>query len=118
MNELVFRLDVTVYDMEDPGVGGSIRNMVIVAIVFFTILVLIEFKYISLLIYYIRCHHKKELQSIEATGRINADVQAEKNKVNEMDEDDLEETNLVIRNLTKFYGNLAVVKEICIAVER
>lgn len=98
--------------------GRSVGNMIIVAIVFFIILVLIEFKYFSLLIYYIRCHHKKELPSIEAAGRINADVQAEKNRVNEMDEDDLEETNLVIRNLTKFYGILAAVKEICIAVER
>lgn len=103
-------------DWTEPGIGRGLFYMGLVSIIFITILFLMEFEIFSLAIYYIRSRHKEKLPTIRKSAKINDDVQIEKDKVNKMTEDELASTNLVLRNLTKFYGGLLAVKELCIAV--
>lgn len=103
-------------DWAEPGIGRGLFYMGLVAIICIAILFLMEFKIFSLAIYYIRSRHKKKLPIIKKSAIINEDVQIEKDKVNKMTEDELTSTNLVVRNLTKFYGGLSAVKELCIAI--
>lgn len=103
-------------DWAEPGIGRGIFYMALVAFIFIAILFLMEFEIFSLAIYYIRKRHKEKLPTIKKSAKINDEVQIEKDKVNEMTEDELASTNLVVRNLTKFYGGLSAVKELCIAV--
>ena len=103
-------------DWSAPGIGRGLFFMSFVAIIFFAILLLHEFGLISLAIYYIRGHHKAETPRLPKS-KLNDDVQAEKDKVNEMSSAQLVSTNLVVRNLTKFYGDFLAVKELCIAVD-
>lgn len=111
--------DVTLYGWEEPGIGRSITYMSMVAIAFFSILLTFEFRLISLALYYIRGVQAIVLPIIApSVGHLNVDVQNEKDKVNDMTDDELEDYNLVVRNLTKFYGIKAAVKELCFAIER
>lgn len=103
-------------DWSAPGIGRALFFMSFVAIIFFAILLLHEFGQISLVIYYIRGRHKEETPRL-SKSKLNNDVQAEKDKVNGMSSKELVETNLVVRNLTKFYGDFVAVKELCIAVD-
>lgn len=103
-------------DWSAPGIGRALFFMSFVAILCFVILLLHELGLISLAIYYIR-HRRKEETPRVPKSKLNDDVQAEKDKVNGMNSQELMSTNLVVRNLTKFYGDLIAVKELCIAID-
>ncbi|XP_031638221.1 ATP-binding cassette sub-family A member 2-like [Contarinia nasturtii] len=107
--------DISIYDWSEPGIGRSLTYMTIVTIVLFSILLVNEFRLVQHALYYAHGLHKKELPTIETTERINPDVQAEKNKVNEIS---MADYSIVLQNLTKFYGNVPAVKDLCLAIER
>lgn len=102
---------------DEPGIGRGLFFMSLVAIIFLAILLLMEFGIFSLAIYYIRGRHKEKTPRIPKNAKLNDDVRIEKEKVNEMAAEDMMLTNLVVRNLTKFYGELLAVNELCIAVD-
>lgn len=52
------------------------------------------------------------------TNAIDSDVINEKIKVNSMTPLDIQANNLVLQNLTKFYGDFLAVKGISVAIKR
>lgn len=88
------------------------------AIAFFFILWAIEYRILSRVAAFKNALFKKKLPSVLASDEIENDVKNEKNKVNSMNEYDLQTHSLVLQNLTKFYGKFLAVKELCVAVKR
>ncbi|XP_055326120.1 phospholipid-transporting ATPase ABCA3-like, partial [Sitodiplosis mosellana] len=110
--------DENIYDWDEPGIGRSLTYMTITAIVFFIILWMIECRIISTIRHYIRRPSSQPSPLLLVSNAIDGDVINEKNKVNAMTRENLQAHNLVLQNLTKFYGDFLAVKGISVAVKR
>lgn len=88
------------------------------ALAFFIILWLIEYRILSRIIYYIHGLSAKKVTLIVGTTVFDSDVRNENDRVNAMTSKDLKSSNLVIKNLTKFYGDFMAVKGISVAVKK
>lgn len=109
---------MNIYDWDEPGIGRSLTYMAITAITFFIILWIIEYRIISTVRRYI-CRSSSQTSSrTHVSNAIDCDVINEKNKVNAMSLEELQTNNLVLQNLSKFYGDFLAVKGISVAVKR
>ena len=79
---------------------------------------MIEYRIISIIKRYIRRPSEKPSPHAFVSNAIDCDVINEKNKVDAMTPRDLKANNLVLQNLTKFYGNFLAVKGISVAVKK
>jgi hypothetical protein len=61
-------------------------------------------------------HREPELTPLEAT--LDSDVRDEIEKVKAMTPKDIAEHNLVLRNLTKYFGNLLAVDRVNLAMDQ
>lgn len=92
--------------------------MVNTGIVFFAILLIIEYRVFAGLIYFIRSFFERDLPPISENGHIDDDVNDEKQKVDRMTINDLQTNSLVLRSLSKFYDKFLAVNQISIAIKR
>ena len=79
---------------------------------------MIEYRIISIIKRYIRRPSEKPSPLLFVSNAIDCDVINEKNKVESMTPQDLKTNNLIIKNLTKFYGDFLAVKGISVAVKK
>lgn len=84
---------------------------------FIVILVLIEYNVLSKVYSTIIRKFRRNLPAIQDSS-LDDDVREEKQKVDAMTSDDLQVNNLVLKNLTKFYGTFPAVKQLSLAVKR
>lgn len=89
-----------------------------VGVIFCAILWIIEHNIFSRFRYFLHGLFPIKLSSAKTNTPIDIDVQNEKIKINKMVTDDFRAYSLVLRNLTKYYGNFLAVNRICVAVER
>lgn len=87
-------------------------------ILFFVLLLIIEYRVFAGLIYYIRSFLQRKLPSMSQNGEIDDDVNEEKRRVKGMTLNDLETNNLVLQSLSKFYGKFLAVNQISIGIKR
>lgn len=92
--------------------------MAITATLFIIILWVIEYRIISVIKRYIRRPSTQTSPLILMSNAIDSDVINEKIKVNAMRPEDLQANNLVLQNLTKFFGDFLAVKGISVAIKR
>lgn len=108
----------SIYDWEEPGIGRSLAYMLGTAIIFFFILWAIEYRIIPRLMAYLYGFFERALPTVIANDEIDNDVKDERNRVLSMNPYDLQSESLVLRNVTKFYGDFLAVKKLCVAVKR
>lgn len=109
---------MNIYEWDEPAIGRSLTYMAITATLFFIILWIIEYRIISTIWRWISRSSSKPSRLAMVSNAIDCDVINEKNKVNSMTANDLQLNNLVLLNLTKFYGDFLAVKGISVAVKR
>lgn len=86
-------------------------------VVFIIVLVLIEFNVLSKIYSSFIRKFRRALPVVQFST-LDDDVSEEKQKVEAMTTDDLQVNNLVLNNLTKFYGTFLAVKQLSVAVKR
>lgn len=101
----------------DNGVGRNISYMITTGIALFGVLLLWEFRVFESVFY-----KGKNIVStkipISEDGYLDSDVQEEKNRINAMGPVKIQSTNLVMQNMTKFYGSFVAVNQLSIGVEQ
>ncbi|XP_031638222.1 ATP-binding cassette sub-family A member 3-like [Contarinia nasturtii] len=111
------KCDGNIYDWDEPGIGRSLTYMTLIAVIFITILWIIEYRIIPIIF-----HHfaglTQNVPPLLVTNTIDSNVINEKIKVNAMTSTDLKSNNLVLRNLSKYYGQFKAVNGISVAVKR
>lgn len=60
----------------------------------------------------------KYLPPLSEDGQIDDDVQAEKNKVAQMTENEIPTHNLVMRDVTKYYGGFLAVNQLSVMIDK
>lgn len=87
-------------------------------VVFFILLLIIEYRVFAGVIYYIRSFFARKLPPIAQNGQIDDDVSLEKQIVSGMNSNDMQANSLVLKSLSKFYGKFLAVNQISIAIKR
>lgn len=109
--------DLNVYDWNEPGISIYLTYMGVSGVVYFMLLFMIEFRVFSKVIQCTRGTFEGTLPSQQESA-IDDDVKEEKEKVDTMSSQDLQVNNLVLQNLSKFYGKFLAVNQISVAVKR
>lgn len=91
--------------------------MAIVGILLYVILFLKEFGFLKELYY--KLFDRVKSTSIEMVSKVglDSDVMEERIKVRNMAPDEIKETNLVMKDMTKLYGGFSAVKGVSVAVK-
>lgn len=107
-----------VYDWKLPGIGRHLTYMGVSGLVYFALVFIIEFRVFSKATQCFRGAFEGKLPIQPLAQGIDDDVIEEKKKVDAMSAQDLHVNNLVLRNLSKFYGKFLAVNQISVAVKR
>lgn len=109
---------VDTYGWQEPGIGRNLAYMGVIGVGPFILLLIIEYRIFASLIYYVCEDSKQEPPQIRASREIDSDVKAEKKRINSMSSKELQTNNLVVKNLTKYYGKFLAVNQISFGVKR
>lgn len=92
--------------------------MVATGCIFFSILLIIEYRVFEGISYYIGSFFERQLPVPLAHGDIDTDVENEKERVKQMKIADLRANNLVLQSLSKYYGKFLAVNQLSIGIQR
>lgn len=92
--------------------------MSVTGVGFFIILLIIEYRVFEGVIYYVRGLFKRNLPERAPNDELDDDVANEKQKVAAMTKTDQELHNLVLCDLSKFYGKFLAVNQLSIAIKQ
>lgn len=104
------------FKWDDPGIGKNLFYMIMTGIVAFVILLLHEYRIFEMLLYKGIHLYKGPPIAESEDGVVDQDVKDEKNRINSMEPEEIVTTNLVLKNMTKFYNRLLAVNQTCIGV--
>lgn len=102
-----------VYNIDNDGIGLNLVMFAVSGVVYLTICILIDYRVLKSI--FDRLFNKKV--KFPTRSIIDDDIQAENDKVNLMTESEIANSNLVVKNLSKFYGNFLAVNQLCLAIE-
>lgn len=105
--------EISIYSMEDVAIGLNLVYFFVSGLCYLTLCILIDLHVFQNLFNQIFTKEKK----FPSRGQIDSDVQAEIDKVNSMTEREIASSNLVLKNLSKMYGNFLAVNQLCLAIE-
>lgn len=92
--------------------------MVATGTIAFILLLIIEYRVFEGVSYYIGGFFERKLPLVTAHGEIDMDVDNEKKRVKQMTSTDLRAHNLVLQNLSKYYGKFLAVNQLSIGIKR
>lgn len=101
----------------DDGVGRNIAYMITTGIALFGVLLLWEFRVFESIFYKGKNIVSSKIP-VSEDGYLDSDVQEEKNRINAMGSDEIRSRNLVMQNMSKFYGSFLAVNQLSVAVEQ
>lgn len=84
---------------------------------FLVLLFLIEFRAFNVLYYACKPKPKGAVYGDEERDPVDGDVMEEKHRIRNMNYNQIRSNNLVVRNMTKRYGDFIAVNEICVGVD-
>lgn len=90
--------------------------MIMTGTLWFITLMTIEFRSLEGFIYYLRSFSQKKNPAIAKQSDIDSDVEEESNRVLQMTMSELTANRLVLRKLSKFYGNFQAVNQLSVAI--
>jgi len=117
------------FGLENPGIGRLLILLGVQSIVFWILIVLVEYNVLRSLkyfLYQIKSNYLNKLkkteqldENVELFEKIDEDVKAEYDRIDVSDMGQLSETNaMIIKKLTKYYGNFCAVDHISYGVRR
>lgn len=101
-----------------PGVGRHLTYFAVMAALYFTILLVIEYRVFSGILYKIRALFHGKLPDVTEEGYLDADVLHEKQRIDAMPLDEIKSYNLVLQQVSKFYGRFLAVNQISIGIQQ
>lgn len=87
-------------------------------LVFFLILLVIEYRLLEGLTYVVSSLFKRKLPHESEDNLLDDDVLVEKQRLNAMSMDEITSHNLVMRQVSKFYGSFLAVNQISVAIKQ
>ena len=90
--------------------------MLLSGVLFFVILFMIEFRVFHRLFYMCKRTPHQRMLPDDGTG-VDSDVMEEKFRVRNMNYNQLRANNLLVRNMSKYYGSFLAVNDICVGVD-
>lgn len=106
--------EVAVYACDDKGIGLNLLLMFFSGIVFLSVCILIDLHVFENILNQM-CDKKGRFPT---SLHVDSDVQAENEKVNQMTESEIANSNFVVKNLSKIYGNFLAVNQLCVSIDR
>ncbi|XP_037723613.1 ATP-binding cassette sub-family A member 3 isoform X1 [Drosophila subpulchrella] len=101
---------------EEPGVLPETIYMTVTGVVFFLIIIVLEFRLINELMFKIRLMLSKPPPP-PAEGHLDDDVANERERIIHMSSDELVTKNLVLDRVTKYYGQFLAVNQVSLCVQ-
>ncbi|XP_063224088.1 phospholipid-transporting ATPase ABCA3-like isoform X2 [Bacillus rossius redtenbacheri] len=119
-NGTCIKMTENYFEWETPGVGRNVVFFIVSAIVFSTILLLVELNIIGSVWYSLReCTSNKPKGAVQDYEPDDSDVVAENSKVRSVSLHVLKDSfNMVLVDLTKFYGSFQAVNKLCVGVRK
>lgn len=105
--------ETPVYNIDNNCIGLNLLIFSVSGVVYLIICILIDYRVFNAI--FDRLFNKKV--KFPTRSIIDDDIQAENDKVNRMTESEIANSNLVVKNLSKFYGNFLAVNQLCLAIE-
>ncbi|GAB0097260.1 ATP-binding cassette sub-family A member 3 [Sergentomyia squamirostris] len=105
------------FDFKAPGIGRDLTYMAVVGVTLFIVLLLKETRVFEGIFYRGKKAIQLAIPETEEEGGLDNDVQAEKRRVHDMTQPDIENHNLVLKDMTKYYGDFLAVNQLCVGVE-
>ncbi|XP_017124894.1 phospholipid-transporting ATPase ABCA3 isoform X2 [Drosophila elegans] len=101
---------------DEPGVLPEVVYMTVTGVVFFLIIIVLEFRLINELMFKIRQLLSKPPPP-PAEGHLDDDVANERERILNMSSDELAVKNLVLDRVTKYYGQFLAVNQVSLCVQ-
>ncbi|XP_063224038.1 phospholipid-transporting ATPase ABCA3-like [Bacillus rossius redtenbacheri] len=118
-NRTCIKMTENYFEWETPGVGRNVVFFIMSAIVFSTILLLIELNIVGSVWYSLRERTSNKPKVMVQDYEPDSDVVVENFNVRSANPYELKNTfDVVLIDLTKFYGSLRAVNELCMRVRK
>lgn len=102
------------YDLESPGIGRNVIFSIFMGVVLMGTLLGIEFRIFDMILNLVRSQRVPVIGSGEI--EMDDDVLQEKLKIKGMSFEELKNTTLVLKDITKYYNDLLAVNRLCLGV--
>ncbi|XP_055599142.1 phospholipid-transporting ATPase ABCA3-like [Uranotaenia lowii] len=102
--------DVQIFSFEPTGINRNLLFMTALGVGCFILLMVIEYRLFGSI-------NMRKNEAPQLSLNIDSDVLAEKERVSRMTEAEIGATNLVLRDLTKFYKSFLAVNQLSVSVE-
>lgn len=108
------------FDWKVPGIGRNIFFFILDGILGIILLIMVEYRFFERIMYYIQQRRaSRRRPSEEVQEAIDSDVMTEKIKIHTSHARLLvEEYDLVLKDVTKYYGHFLAVDKLCLAVKK
>ncbi|KAF2898000.1 hypothetical protein ILUMI_08174 [Ignelater luminosus] len=104
------------YDIKPPGIGRNILYSCGVGIILISVIFILEFRIFEKILYMIRRENYPPVS--QSNSQTDSDVLEEKIRIKNASMKDIENMNLVMRDVTKYYNQLLAVDNICLGVNK
>jgi len=120
--------DLGFFEWEEPGILRNIVYFFCVGIGAFVILFLMEFRIFEVLYYYVRMMYRAVFGLFcksclrrppipENSAQCDVDVKYEKERINTMMPEDLQNYNLIMKNVSRYYKDFLAVNQLCVGIK-
>ncbi|KAG4070234.1 hypothetical protein HA402_003924 [Bradysia odoriphaga] len=106
------------FDFSESGVGVQLMALFVIGVVSFVILFVIEFRWLQNFYFKLRAINRRKDIPESEDGTVDSDVMNEKNKIRSITAYADSSNNLIVKDFTKFYGNILAVNQICVGVKK
>ncbi|XP_062556427.1 phospholipid-transporting ATPase ABCA1-like [Armigeres subalbatus] len=102
---------------ERPGIGRHLYYSLVMTVVYFTLLFLLDFQVLKVLIHKIREWYYRSQYKLDKNRQdLDSDVRTEKERIDAMTEAQIQDTNLVAHNMTKYYKRFLAVDQLSVGI--
>lgn len=112
-----FFAEVDYFAWKEPGIGRNLVYLLVSGLIFFLILLIVEYRLLEGFAYLLCSVFKRDLPSASEDNFLDDDVLAEKQRLNRMPMDEIKSHNLLMKQVSKFYGSFLAVNQISVAIK-
>lgn len=106
------------FSFESPGFGLNVTLLVLVSVLATSLLLIIDFEVFKQCVSKIRELKSDEMLKKGEQDEVDEDVLQEKFRVRNMGINEIEDHQLVTKDLSKCYGKLVAVNQLCLSIEK
>lgn len=104
------------FSLGETGIGLDLLAMLLTGTISYGILIFIELGSIKMLKMFILKHLKRAVKSEDTESTMDSDVLAEKIRIEQMSDVELKTQAMVLKNVSKHYGQFTAVKDVSFSI--